>query len=320
MPVRSVHVHHTVRVAGVNQEHVAALAEAPDELPPIVVHRESMRVVDGVHRLWAARARGDTDIRAVFVDGDETATFVLAMQLNARHGLPLSHGDRAAAVDRLLSSCPQWSDRRIGAVVGVAHTTVARRRRPTGGAHQSGIGRDGRARPRDPGAGRRRVARMLEERPEASAREIARSVGVSPTTVLDVRRRAAQRLGTDSTSPRPAAVTGQDRQVPASSSAGRPRTADGRSGEAPPGTQPDPVQTLEALRADPSLRYSTAGRTLLGLLSLTMGLRRSRQLASVIPPHSRAALAGLARDSAQQWLRMAAELERVGQENRRATS
>lgn len=47
-----------LRADGVNADHVAMLAEVPETLPPIVVHRRTMQVVDGAHRLRAAQLRG----------------------------------------------------------------------------------------------------------------------------------------------------------------------------------------------------------------------------------------------------------------------
>lgn len=304
IPVDSVSTDQQVRVAGVNEDHVAALSETPDDLPPIVVNRRSMQVVDGAHRLRAARERGAQSIRAVLVDGDDVSTFVLAVRLNAQHGLPLSRRDRAAAVDRLLVSFPHWSDRRVAVIAGVAHTTVATRRRSTGRTHQSTVGRDGRVRPRDSSPARRRAERMVTERPDASIREIARSVGVSPATVLDVRRRGA----------------GERPAVLPTTPAGR---GDGPVAAAHPaadGAAQEAVRALESLRSDPSLRYSTTGRMLLRLLSLTLSLRDVTQLLSAVPAHSRATLAQLARRNAEQWSRTAAELEAMDrQDTPRAT-
>ncbi|MGH8879883.1 MAG: hypothetical protein ACRD0P_21450, partial [Stackebrandtia sp.] len=42
------------RLDGENSEHTQMLAESSEKLPPILVHRQTMRVIDGVHRLSAA--------------------------------------------------------------------------------------------------------------------------------------------------------------------------------------------------------------------------------------------------------------------------
>ncbi|MGH3925165.1 MAG: streptomycin biosynthesis regulator, partial [Pseudonocardiaceae bacterium] len=45
------------RQDGENGEHVRVLAESEEQLPPIVVHGQSMRVIDGTHRIRAAVMR-----------------------------------------------------------------------------------------------------------------------------------------------------------------------------------------------------------------------------------------------------------------------
>ena len=46
------------RLAGCSEEFVRSLASSGAHLSPIVVHRATMRVVDGSHRLKAAVLRG----------------------------------------------------------------------------------------------------------------------------------------------------------------------------------------------------------------------------------------------------------------------
>src|SRR5690349_6262411 len=76
----------TPRRSGESLEHVRRLAESEDELPPIVVHRPTMRVIDGMHRLRAAELRGQQEIEVRFFDGDEASSFVLAVRANIAHG------------------------------------------------------------------------------------------------------------------------------------------------------------------------------------------------------------------------------------------
>src|ERR1039457_6828415 len=42
------------RLEGEDKAHIARLAEAEGPLPPVLVERRSMRVIDGMHRLMAA--------------------------------------------------------------------------------------------------------------------------------------------------------------------------------------------------------------------------------------------------------------------------
>ena len=106
------------RIGGQDLEHVRTLAEQSGPLPPILVHRSTMRVIDGMHRLRASMLREEGDIAVRFFDGTPEEAFVLAVQANARHGLPLSQVDRAAAASRILVSHPDWSDSAIAAIAG----------------------------------------------------------------------------------------------------------------------------------------------------------------------------------------------------------
>ncbi|MFD1048943.1 ParB/RepB/Spo0J family partition protein, partial [Kibdelosporangium lantanae] len=144
------------RKVTLDEEHVRNLAQMGADLPPILVHRPTMRIIDGTHRVQAARLNGEETIRANFVECPEDDVFVLAVRTNIAHGLPLSLADRETAAARVLLSHPMWSDRSIAEVTGLSAKTVcAIRRRSTEESQQSNMryGRDGRARPLDGTAG-----------------------------------------------------------------------------------------------------------------------------------------------------------------------
>ena len=180
------------RLNGEDKAHIARLAETETLLPPILVDKRTMRVIDGMHRLMAASLQGRETIDVVFFDGSEADIFLHAVQENIAHGLPLSQADRRAAAERIIASHPHMSDRAIGHTVGLAAKTVATvRKRSSQGVPQSDarVGRDGKVRPLNSGEGRRRAAELLAQQPEASLRDVARAAGISPATVLDVRKR-----------------------------------------------------------------------------------------------------------------------------------
>lgn len=124
--------------------------------------------------------------------GVEADVFLRAVQENIAHGLPLTQADRRAAAERVIATHPHMSDRAIGHVAGLAAKTVAGiRKRSTDHPAQSNtrVGRDGRVRPLDSSEARRRAAELLASQPGSSLRDVARAVGISPATVLDVRKR-----------------------------------------------------------------------------------------------------------------------------------
>jgi hypothetical protein len=62
VPITSVTCGDSPRLAGASREHISLLARPTEALPPTVVHRATMRVIDGTHRLRAAALRGETEI------------------------------------------------------------------------------------------------------------------------------------------------------------------------------------------------------------------------------------------------------------------
>ncbi|MEE3922534.1 ParB/RepB/Spo0J family partition protein [Micromonospora sp. BRA006-A] len=119
LPIACLRAADSPRLAGEDDLHAQTLAETDAPLPPILVHRGTMRVIDGMHRLRAAVLRGETQIAARLFDGTVEAAFVLAVQANVTHGLPLSLADREAAAQRILRSHPHWSDRAVATAAGL---------------------------------------------------------------------------------------------------------------------------------------------------------------------------------------------------------
>jgi ParB-like chromosome segregation protein Spo0J len=291
------------RLRGENLTHIQMLAEHEGPLPPILVHRATMRVIDGMHRLGAARLRGQQTIEVRFFDGTEDEAFVLAVKTNISHGLPLSRADRDAAVERIMAAHPRWSDRAIAVSMGLSPTTVAAIRRRTTDDHYSAqvrIGRDGRARPINAADGRRRAGRVIAENPGASLREIAKAAGISPSTARDVRERMLR--GDDPVPSRQQARSTRSAVWQGAEPRGHARQRLGLNQAA----------TLQNLKKDPSLRLAESGRTLLRWL-YTHSLKPGewRPLLGVTPPHCAYLIASLARDCAQEWLDFADQLDEL---------
>ncbi|MEV5575410.1 ParB N-terminal domain-containing protein [Spirillospora sp. NPDC052269] len=301
VPVSALLAADSPRDAGENEEHVETLAAAGAGLPPIIVHRATMRVIDGLHRLKAARLRGEDSIEVRYFEGDEADAFVVAVKANIAHGLPLSLADRKRAAARIIGTHPHWSDRMIASVTGLAPATLAElRRRITGvsGSEDVRVGQDGRVRPISSAAGRRRAGELITENPALSLRQVARLAGISPETVRDVRNRLAR--GEDPVpAPRRSGGSGtRQNDVPA-----RPVPI-----ERP--AAPDPLMIVDRLRSDPALRFSEAGRDLLRLLGLHM-LRPEQwnRIVNGVPPHCGPIVAELARACSDKWSELAVRVE-----------
>jgi ParB-like chromosome segregation protein Spo0J len=305
VPVLSLRPSDSPRLNGEDKAHISRLAETETPLPPILVDKRTMRVIDGMHRLMAASLHGRETIDVIFFDGSEADVFLRAVQENVAHGLPLSQADRRAAAERIIASHPHMSDRAIGHSAGLAAKTVAAIRKvsneeiPQSNAR---VGRDGRIRPLDSGAGRRRAAELLTQQPCASLRDVARAAGISPATVLDVRRRLER--GESPVPEKRAANAARNgahrdaatvRAIRFSSQAGAP---------------PDPVAAMGKLLCDPSLRNNERGKAMLRLLDVNaVGAEQLPDAAAAVPPHCVGIVAQLARRYAEMWQDFAQELD-----------
>lgn len=279
------------RLDGEVREHTLRLAESDAVFPPILVHRPTMRVLDGVHRLHAMALRGHAEVEVEYVDGSIEDAFVLAVQANVAHGLPLSVADRKAAATRILRTHPGWSDRSIAQVTGLSAKTIRGLRCSTVKDPQLHVrtGLDGRVRPLRSAPGRRKAAEILARRPNASLREVARAAGISPGTVRDVRNRLQR--GDD---PVPEPRQRRRRTHPADVLPGPDRVLDA-------------ARMLHGLTKDPSLRMTESGRELLRWLHRAhVELTEYGRVLDAVPEHCLHVVVELAVLYAATWERIAA--------------
>jgi transposase len=311
-----------LRGTGTDKAHVQMLAEVASfsELPPILIQRNSLRVIDGTHRLEAAKARGEKFIRARVINCTDNDAYILAVKANTLHGLPLSRADRVSSARRILDWHPDWSDRAIGMATGLSAKTVAGIRRETADQVQQftkRLGRDGKRRPVTALEGRKRAAEYITAKPDASLREVARETDVSLGTVQDVRAR--MRSGLDPVSPgggdrRLAAAKGPvvravpDRQPTAGSAepqAGRPTLLPSRIGPQHGRRavqQPTWPQIAPKLAGDPSLRYTEGGRAFMRWMTAHMtNPVQWREFVDSIPAHWIDDISSVAEQASEEW-------------------
>lgn len=277
------------RAHGLDHDHVRLLAGIDRKLPPITVHQPTMRVVDGMHRLAAAKLNGQIYVEAKFVHGDLEEAFRLGVEANVAHGLPLSLADRRAAAARIVKSAPVLSDRSVARTTGLSAATVAAiRARVADHVAVVRIGVDGRTRPLTAEAGRIAAGQIIARRPEATVREIAREARVSVGTAHDVRRRV---------------LAGEHPLLSTS------RPAAPRPVRQPGPTKTDLEQILNALRQDPTLRYSDAGRSLLRWLDQhVISLDQWHGTRENVPPHCLEKIAKFAEECARRWMAVGEEI------------
>jgi hypothetical protein len=328
----------SLRRGGTDAAHVRLLVDAADsaELPPILVQVDGCRVIDGLHRLEAARLMGDDRIRARFLDCSNSEALVIAMQANGSHGLPLSKADRVAGAQRVLSSHPDWSDRAIAGVTGLSAKTIASLRErsaataaPLGGKR---IGQDGRRRPVDAAEGRRRAAEYIGAHPNAPLRQVARATDVSLGTVHDVSARlrrgeGPERNGRQTHAARPQHVRSVRSVPPPEESTAREAVTDsarrtplrvaGSVDAAPPqrrnhtDTPPTWAAVAAKMAADPAIRYTAGGRELLRWMQshATESAEDLRRLVDAVPPHWLGVVAPIADHIGREWCLLAERLK-----------
>ena len=107
-----------MRAAGIDPRHVAALAEVAAHWPPIVVNRADSSVVDGHHRIAAARQLGLRELCVTWFDGSAEDAYLEFVRCNVGHGLPLTLAERRHAARQMLRSHAERSDRAIASVCG----------------------------------------------------------------------------------------------------------------------------------------------------------------------------------------------------------
>lgn len=222
VPICDLAVGPSQRERGIDPAHVAALAEVAESWPPILVKRSDGTVIDGQHRVAAAKQLGLSELRVTWFDGSREECYLEFVRSNVSHGLPLTLPERRRAARRFVSSCPDLSDRGVAAACGLSPRTVARLREETSAerldtraarGERRRVGLDGRVRPIDPTATRVRIAREIARQPDASLRTIASAVGASPETVRSVRNElraisTSDELGAETTSDPAATVLG----------------------------------------------------------------------------------------------------------------
>lgn len=298
LPIEALRPGDSPRLGGEVEEHTRLLAESDGPLPPILVTRTDLRVVDGMHRLAAARLRSQETVEVEFFDGDTSEAFVAAVRANTSHGLPLARVDREAAVERIIATHPRLSDRAVAGITKLSARTVAgiRRRMTADGQHEPArIGRDGRVRPLSSVDARRAASEVIAEHPEASLRQVARLSGLSPATVRDVRDR--MRRGDDP-------VPSGQRESRKPEQRAQPRE------DANLLAARDRMALLDSLRRDPSLRFSDSGRLLLRwLLSNAGGPEGWERVVETIPPHCAYLVVEVARGCAAEWQVFAEQLD-----------
>ncbi|MEU6121141.1 ParB N-terminal domain-containing protein [Streptomyces sp. NPDC047123] len=314
LPVHALSPGLRLRQGGINTAYLQLLVDASGrcELPPVLVQKDGWRIIDGLHRLEAAKLRGDHSIKARLVDCTDAEALVLAMKANSAHGLPLSRADRVSGAERVLMAHPEWSDRAIASVTGLSAKTIAALRdrsacaTPPGGQR---LGLDGKLRSVTAGEGRRRAAAYITAHPEATLREVARETEVSLGTVHDVSARLRRGVSPECNGlrgPGPRLTLHPADQAPDAPPAAPAREPDPEGTPlraAHPGDEPPAWEAVAAkVAGDPCLRYTEGGKKFLQWMALHAGDPDGwQELVNTVPAHWLGVIAPIAESLSKEW-------------------
>lgn len=291
----------------VDHEHVRRLAHAIDEVPPILVHEGTMRVIDGVHRLHAALELGWQQIRAVLYTGTTAQAFILAVQSNSVHGLPLTLAQRRDCAVRLLRENPHLSDRALARVTGVSAKSIGQLRSTVESAQLNGLrqGLDGRWRAPDFAERRQRAVEFLTENPEASLRQVAKATGVALGTAHTIKHELAE----SRTEPQPPAPPRPSPPIPAPTS---PGVGTGSSEEPVLRDRQSIEAAIRTTLSDPHFRECDEGRALLRCLHALAipSAMPPPTVIAVVPDRRASDVARVIRHFVRAWAEIADELDR----------
>ncbi|MFF3646539.1 ParB/RepB/Spo0J family partition protein [Streptomyces sp. NPDC002564] len=293
LPINALRDADSPRLA-IDQNHVRALAACTDKLPPIIVHRSTMKVIDGMHRLQAARLNGQEALEVRYFEGSDRESFLLAVELNMKNGLALTLSDRKKSAMKILEIFPEWSDRAVAMNTGLSGKTVGVLRRKFAGKIAQAplrVGRDGRVRPLNSHKERQKNSGIPSEGPDILARETAGAAGTPGPGARDMQKR----LGMDEGPPPAGAAKAQAAQP----------------GMEAMGSLVDLLTQLESLKRDPAMKYSNDGREMIRWLEARIIRRTDPGLVLQAPAHQARKIAALARACAAQWNCIATRMELV---------
>lgn len=203
VPIALLRRRHQVRRV-LDTEHVERLAEVLDRCPPIVLSADGT-IIDGEHRVAAARQLGISALPAIVMSAEERtgADLISAIEANTSHGLSLTREERRDAISAVLTLRPEMSDRGIARTCGVTHGLVATVRASTscsGGStdHLNGrLGGDGKRYGAAPPGWQVHLEALVRIDPAASVRALAEHTGASVGTVQARRRQLLEQLETE---------------------------------------------------------------------------------------------------------------------------
>ena len=110
---------------GVDDNTVKSYRAAIDKLPPVLIAKNSMVLIDGYHRFTAHQLEGRTEIDAILEDIPRKKILVEAAKLNVTHGKQLSIAEKKALA-RKFADDDEFTQQDIAEILSVSQPSVSK--------------------------------------------------------------------------------------------------------------------------------------------------------------------------------------------------
>lgn len=113
---------------GINWHKVGEYVEAiqsEEEFPPLVVEKNSKKILDGIHRYHAYKKTGIEETEVEFREVEEKRFMLTAGMLNSRHGIPLSYSEKQYVAVETAKLDDSVTQQELANSLGVSQKTIS---------------------------------------------------------------------------------------------------------------------------------------------------------------------------------------------------
>lgn len=136
--------------SGLDTDTARRYADAFDLLPPVLVQRGTLHLIDGRHRVRAAYLANPQRyyIKATELDVADEEMIWVAVEANSSHGRGSTQKERLYWAQKALEQHPEWADALIAKITGCSRQYVWEKRgkNEAAAATKARVGRDGKTR------------------------------------------------------------------------------------------------------------------------------------------------------------------------------
>ncbi|MGH9923309.1 MAG: hypothetical protein ACRD38_11215 [Nitrososphaerales archaeon] len=105
------------RIDRITVNEYAEQLELGEEFPPIIRNQITRNVLDGFHRTLASEQHGESFIRVDYIRVQPEEEYLVALDLNAMHGLKLSPEDKERAIIKIFEGDPNYDINKLSKIL-----------------------------------------------------------------------------------------------------------------------------------------------------------------------------------------------------------